>query len=297
MNRRQFIGASMGLCMGGAALSLPGCVRKIQQEPFFKISLAQWSLHRQLRSGQLTTLGFVEKAKRDFDINAVEYVNQFFFDKANDRAYLANLKQRADDNGVNSLLIMVDAEGDLGNLNTMQRKAAVENHFKWVGAANRLGCHSIRVNAAGEGAADDIASACAESLRALSEYAVDYNINVIVENHGKLSSNGKWLVGVIKQVGLDNCGTLPDFGNFYEYDRYQGVREMMPYAKGVSAKSMQFDQDGNETTIDYVQMLKIVRQANYTGYIGIEYEGENPDEDQGILATKRLLLQASKHVV
>lgn len=273
---------------------------------FFKISLAQWSLNKAFFGGELDNLDFAAKAKNDFGIDAIEYVNQFFKDKGNDLAYLKQMKQRAADNGVKSLLIMIDREGNLGDLDDAARMKAVENHYKWVEAAKFLGCHSIRVNAYGEGTAAEVSKAAIDGLGRLSEYAAKEDINVIVENHGSYSSNGNWLAGVMKAVGKDNCGTLPDFGNFCikrgktwsecldEYDRYKGVEEMMPYAKGVSAKSHEFDADGNETKTDFSKMLKIVKDAGYRGYIGIEFEGSGMTADEGIMATKKLLMKAGK---
>jgi sugar phosphate isomerase/epimerase len=185
---------------------------------------------------------------------------------------------------------MCDGEGALGDPDEAKRKEAVENHYKWVEAAKFLGCHSIRVNAHSEGSREEQAKLATDGLRQLAEYAAPKKIGVIVENHGGLSSDGEWLSGVIKAVDLPNCGTLPDFGNFYEYDRYQGVKDMMPFAKGVSAKSYAFDDEGNETKIDFRKMMKIVLDAGYHGYVGIEWEGEHPeDEKEGVLATKRLL--------
>ncbi|HEY9559702.1 MAG TPA: sugar phosphate isomerase/epimerase family protein, partial [Anseongella sp.] len=267
---------------------------------FFKISLAEWSLHRALRGGKLDNLDFPAKAKNEFGIDAVEFVNQFFMDKAGDQAYLTELKQRCQDLGVTSVRIMIDEEGDLGNTDEAARTKAVENHYKWVEAAQFLGCTDIRVNARGEGTPEKVAAAAADGLTRLTTFAKDYNIAIIVENHGGYSSNGQWLAGVMNAVGDDHCGTLPDFGNFCitrtettcaeEYDMYKGVTEMMPFAKGVSAKSYTFDASGNETRIDYAKMLGIVNDAGYTSYIGIEYEGEdNISEEEGIRKTLELL--------
>lgn len=277
---------------------------------FFDISLAQWSLHKAHFDGKITNMDFPQVAKADFGISAVEYVNQFFKDKATDNAYLTELRDRAADLGVQNVLIMIDGEGGLGDLDEAARKTAVENHYKWVEAAQFLGCHAIRVNAYGEGTADEVQQAAVSSLSELATFAQAYNISVIVENHGGYSSNGQWLAGVMAQVGLANCGTLPDFGNFCirrtrpeantpeawaktvceeEYDRYQGTEELMPYAKGVSAKSHVFDAEGNEAQTDYRRMLQIVKDADYRGYIGIEYEGSELDEYAGVRATKALL--------
>jgi sugar phosphate isomerase/epimerase len=189
---------------------------------------------------------------------------------------------------------MIDGEGNLGDPNKEKQTQAVENHYKWVDAAKFLGCHSIRVNAYSEGTFDEQLKLASDGLRRVSEYAKPHNIGVIVENHGGLSSNGKWLSGVMKAVGMDNCGTLPDFGNFRDYDRYLGVEETMPFAKGVSAKSHDFDEQGNETHTDYVKMMKIVAASKYNGYIGIEYEGSKLDEYAGIRATKALLEKVLK---
>ena len=260
----------------------------------FKISLAEWSLNRTLFSGKLDHLDFCRVAKKDLGINAVEYVNQFFFDKAEDRSYLKEMKDRAKDLGVISLLIMCDGEGDLGSPDQNQRKKAVENHYKWAEAAKFLGCHSIRVNAKSEGSYDEQISLAADGLRKLTEYGASIGINTIVENHGGLSSNGKWLASVIEKVDHPQCGTLPDFGNFKLegdnwYDRYLGVKELMPYAKAVSAKSNDFNSDGEETNTDYYKMMNIVLSEGYSGYVGIEFEGRSLDEMSGIRATKKLL--------
>lgn len=260
----------------------------------FKISLAEWSFHRMLQKGEMDNLDFPLVAKRDFGIDCVEYVNQFFMDKAKDTKYLAELKSRCDDNGIRSGLVMCDNEGDLGNPDEAARTKAVENHHKWVEAAKYLGCHSIRVNARSAGSYDEQMDLAADGLTQLCEFAKQFDMNVLVENHGGLSSNGKWLTGVMEKVGRPNCGTLPDFGNFRigegdEYDRYQGVRELMPYAKGVSAKSNRFDAEGNEVRTDYEKMMQIVLAAGYHGYVGIEWEGDSPGEMEGVRLTQRLL--------
>jgi sugar phosphate isomerase/epimerase len=322
MNREHFI-RTLGLATAGLAVSssIIGCESRKESENsdtdttamatktsnqnlFFKISLAQWSLHRALKGNQLDNLDFPATAKNDYGINAVEYVNQFFKDKAKDEKYLAELKKRCDDNGVTSVLIMIDEEGDLATLDAKQRNQSVENHYKWIDAAKFLGCHSIRVNCFGKGTPEEVAKAGTEGLRKLAEYGQKANINVIVENHGGVTSNGQWLSGVIKSVGLPNCGTLPDFGNFCirrekgdmwnspcveYYDRYKGVAELMPFAKGVSAKTYDFDENGNCVESDYNKMLRIVKDAGYTGHIGIEYEGNKLSEPDGIHATKALL--------
>ena len=262
------------------------------KNPPFKISLAQWSWHKRLlgqAEPKLDNLDFAKEAHA-LGIKAVEYVNRLFKDKANDTKYLAEMKKRAEDLGVKSVLIMCDDEGALGDPEPGLRSRAVRNHHKWVRAAKYLGCHSIRVNAYSKGSDDEQQKLAADGLRRLSEYAARHDINVIVENHGGLSSDGLWLTGVIKKVALPNCGTLPDFGNFPpETDIYDAVEMLMPYAKSVSAKSYNFDENGDETRIDYYRMMKIVLDAGYKSYVGIEYEGERLSETDGIVATKKLL--------
>ena len=285
--RRQFgqIAASLA-AVGGSrgALAAPA-----DSKPLFKISLAEWSLHRTIFSGSLDNLDFPREAKRTYGIEAVEYVNQFFKDKAKDYDYLADLSRRAGDEGVQNLLIMCDGLGKLGDPDAKARTQAIENHFPWAEAAKRLGCHSIRVNASSAGSFAEQQKLAADGLSRLAEYAGQFDLNVIVENHGGLSSNGNWLAGVMRQVNLPNCGTLPDFGNFHDYDRYQGVEELLPFAKGVSAKSHDFDAAGNETKTDYMRMLKLVLAAGYHGHVGVEYEGKALSESEGIQATKALL--------
>lgn len=276
-------------------------------DSLFDISLAQWSLHRRLRAGEMDNLDFAKVAREEFGIHAVEYVNQFFKDKAKDEKYLGEMIKRADDHGVKSVLIMIDGEGKLGDANDAKRKKAVENHHKWVDAAQMTGCHSIRVNAASGGTYQEQVDRAADGLSRLCEYAAKDNIGVIVENHGGLSSNGQWLAQVIRKVNMDNCGTLPDFGNFkirkekngglIEYDRYLGMASLMPFAKAVSAKSHQFDDAGNETNTDYMRMLTIMLDAGYRGYVGVEYEGGALSEAGGITATKNLLEKCRTELV
>jgi sugar phosphate isomerase/epimerase len=263
-------------------------------EMLFKISLAQWSLNRAFFGGELDNLDFPVVTRQEYGLDAVEYVNQFFKDKAKDQGYLSELKGRADDNGVTSLLIMCDGEGALGDPDDSARTTAVENHYRWVEAAKYLACHSIRVNARSSGTPEAQRDLAADGLGRLTEFAAQHEMNVIVENHGGLSSNAAWLVSVMRQVDHPRCGTLPDFGNFRIaegewYDRYQGVMELMPYAKGVSAKSHNFDQDGAETGTDYWRMMRIVLDAGYRGYVGIEYEGRELSAPAGIRATRALL--------
>ncbi|MBI3863329.1 MAG: TIM barrel protein [Planctomycetia bacterium] len=292
--RRGFLKQSAALAAGAAVAALGEGALAAEGRVPYQISLAEWSLHRALRAGHLDNLDFAKTAKHDYGIEAIEFVNQFFKDKAKDKHYLTDLKNRAHDLGVRMLLIMVDNEGHLGDPNLNKRMQAVENHYQWVEAAKFLGCHSIRVNAASSGSYEDQLFRAADGLRALTEFADPHEINVIVENHGGLSSNGQWLAAAIRKVDHQRCGTLPDFGNFKldedrEYDRYLGVTELMPLAKAVSAKSHEFNDQGNEVKTDFRRMMRIVVRAGYHGFVGIEYEGSKHSESEGILLTKKLL--------
>ena len=292
MNRRQFLRTST---LGATAIGMTSCsTLQGNTKGKYQISLAEWSHNKALFGKKMDHLDFARTAKRDYGIEAVEYVNQFWMDKAKDQNYLAEMKKRAEGEGVRSLLIMCDREGALGDADEKKRLQAVENHYKWVEAAKYLGCHSIRVNAQSSGSYDEQVQRAADGLRRLSEFAAKHKLNVIVENHGGLSSNGEWLAKVMRTVKLPNCGTLPDFGNWglgggKEYDRYKGTAELMPFAKAVSAKSHDFDASGNETQTDYRKMMKIVLDAGYRGWVGVEYEGSKLSEPEGIRATKTLL--------
>ena len=264
----------------------------------YKISLAQWSLHRTIRAGDLDPLDFPVVARKEFDIDGVEYVNQFFKDKASNRQYLGEMKQKGADNNVEHVLIMVDGEGNLGDPDNKKRRQAVQNHIQWLDAAKFLGCHSIRVNAASSGSWDQQRDLAADGLRQLGEEAEQFGLNVLVENHGGLSSNGAWLSSVMKYADHPLVGTLPDFGNFIidrktgeSYDRYQGMKDLMPYAKAVSAKSYSFDDEGKEPKIDFSKMIGIMLDHGYHNWVGIEWEGSEPDEYAGIRLTKDLLMK------
>ncbi|MHA7944565.1 sugar phosphate isomerase/epimerase family protein [Formosa sp. 3Alg 14/1] len=265
----------------------------------FKISLAQWSLHRAFNTGSLNPTDFPEIAT-SYGIYSIELVNSFYKTKANDMAYWKTFKQKCEDANVNVGLIMCDGLGHLGDADAQKRQKTVENHFAWVDIAKYLGAHSIRVNAAGKGNSDEVALYVIDGLTKLGKYGASKGINIIVENHGGYSSNGAWLANVMENVNMENVGTLPDFGNFCmtratnrncldEYDRYKGMTELMPFAKGVSAKSHDFDATGKETKSDFFKMMAIVKASGYKGYIGIEYEGRELSEDEGIKATKALL--------
>ncbi|GAA4272481.1 sugar phosphate isomerase/epimerase family protein [Aquimarina gracilis] len=289
-----------------------------ETEPFFKLSLAQWSLHKAIQSGEMNPMDFAQKAK-ELGFDGLEYVSQLYTEELKKdpdpekalQMLLESLKAKSKEYNVQNLIIMVDGEGDLAVVDEKERNDAVEKHKKWVDAAQFLGCHSIRVNLFGTNDPKKWVEASIDGLRKLSDYAATKNVNVIVENHGYLSSNASLLIEVMQKVNKPNCGTLPDFGNFClereggarwgakcvkEYPKYQGVQEMMPYAKAVSAKSYDFDAAGNETTIDYKKMLEIIKKSGYNGFIGVEFEGERLSEIKGITATRDLLINAAKQL-
>ncbi len=323
MNRRHFLknSAQFAVALSAANLIYNEATDFLLTtgKPFFKLSLAQWSLHRAIsESKTLNPLDFAAKAK-SLGFEGLEYVSALYTlekgDEVQGAAKLAKeLRQRSVDNDMTNVLIMVDGEGELAALDKKERDKAIDNHKKWIDAAAELDCHSIRVNLFGEGAEKDFKvwkATSVDGLGRLAEFAAKSNINVIVENHGGLSSDISKLTEVFRQINLSNCGALPDFGNFCVkrrdgdrwaspcieiYDKYKGVSELMPFAKGVSAKSYDFDTDGNETTIDYLKMLQIVKSAGYKGFVGVEYEGSRLGEIEGILATKALLLRAASQV-
>lgn len=315
MHRRTFIGAAAAAT---AASTFPGVLRarSIVPEPF-RISLAQWSLHRTFygtlspgvdRSAVLRTnpdaalqgvahpINFPIIARRDYGIDGVEYVNTFMYGHADDTSYLDELNLRAAGEGVTNVLIMCDLEGALGDPDATARQAAVENHVKWLRAAAHLGCHAIRVNAYSSGPDAEQRRLCADGLHQLATRAEPFGLHVVVENHGGLSSRPSWLMATLRDADHPLLGTLPDFGNFTvssteTTDAYDGVQAMMPLARAVSAKSFDFDSDGATKGVDFPKMMDIVLGAGYVGWVGIEYEGDGMSEPDGIRATRDLLVR------
>jgi sugar phosphate isomerase/epimerase len=308
ISRRKFIkGTALGT---GAILVYPILKAVAIQQSGLEISLAEWSYHRSISAGKMDHLDFATNAKNKFGIGAVEYVNglfgskkQHFREAGKSSKYLAEMLKRSNDAGVVNHLIMVDEEGDLAGLNEKARLKAIQDHRKWLDAAKFLQCRTVRVNLHGEGNPDDKKKASIDSLGRLGDLAATMNLNVVVENHGSDSSKGFWVASVMKQVNKANVGTLPDFGNFCithpwgttqdgckdEYDRYKGVEEMMPFAKGVSAKTYDFDANGEQPLINYKRMLDVVKASGFKGYIGVEFEGNTQPEEEGIRKTKALL--------
>jgi sugar phosphate isomerase/epimerase len=307
-NRRYFLKRSLA---AASVLALSRVDLLTASPPSgIELSLAEWSLHRTIRAGKLDHLDFPAKA-RSFGISAVEYVNGLFGgekmnfrEAARNSSYLNELLRRSRDAGVVNHLLMIDEEGPLALPRDKKRLQAVENHRKWFEAAQLLGCKTVRVNLHGKGDPEEKKLASVDSLSRLGEMAKAMNLNVVVENHGSESSKGFWVADVMRKVNLPNVGTLPDFGNFCishpwgttqgecsdAYDRYKGVEELLPFAKGaVSAKSYDFDANGEQPLIDYRRLLEIVKRSGFQGYIGIEYEGFTQAEEDGIRRTKALL--------
>lgn len=313
MKRRQFVKRTTQVSAALSLLGLAACknekknrVADNEDALFFKMSLAEWSLHRTLFDKKMDHLDFAAKS-RSFGFEGVEYVNGFFKDKANDMSYLKEMKSRANAEGQENVLIMIDGEGVMADPDNKKRLQAIENHYKWVEAAHFLGCHSIRVNLAGGIDKTEAVKASVDSLTKLSDFSKGSGINILVENHGGFSSNGEWMSDVFSQIKNENCGTLPDFGNFCitkdkdrkcldEYDRYKGMQELLPYAKAVSAKSYNFNEKGDDALIDYYKIMKLVKDSGYKGFVGVEYEGTVMSEDKGIELTRDLLIRVGKQL-
>ncbi|MBX2846287.1 MAG: sugar phosphate isomerase/epimerase [Saprospiraceae bacterium] len=322
MKRRSFITNTAGALASLYFLNL-SCKQEASDttsttsdimEPWFKLSLAQWSLNEGIKNGSMDPFDFAKVAK-ELGFTGLEYVNQLYHpwldenfpdDRMAGVPELANrLKAASDATGMDNLILMIDAGKELAMNSAAERQESIAIHHAWIDAAATLGCHSVRINLFGDGSDEEVAQHATNSWQQLCDYAQPKNVHVLVENHGWQSSNPEWLIGVLKAVDRDNAGLLPDFGNFCvkrkdgekwgecveEYpDIYEGVKLMMPYAKGVSAKSYGFDADGNESKLDYEKLLNIVKDSGYIGYIGVEFEG-GADEKAGITATKDLLLK------
>jgi len=316
MKRKEFIKLVSTGAIGISSLGYLSCEN--QKEIFFKLSLAQWSFNKSIREGGISPYLFAEKSK-ELGFTGLEYVNQLYDDvmKSEDKSssikkFISKNNQLASDNGMENVLIMIDNEGDLANEDEKVRLKSIDNHKLWIDTAAEMNCSSVRLNLYGSQDIETWKALSIDSLSKLGEHAKGTGLNVIVENHGRITSNIPELMNTINGVNMDNVGTLPDFGNFcmanegygsvFEgtcetvYDFYKGVEEMMPKAFAVSAKSYDFDENGDETTIDYVKMLKIVKSFGYTGYIGVEYEGPRLSEDEGIKATRDLLIKVGKSI-
>ncbi|MCE2709034.1 MAG: TIM barrel protein [Bacteroidota bacterium] len=304
MNTRRDFLKTTGLATAALGLGLPQLnFAQSKADQAFKISLAEWSVNRLLFSKKLDHLDFALEAKKH-GIYAVEYVNQFFMDKAQDVAYLTEMNTRCQNEGITQVLIMVDREGMLGARSEADRSKAVENHKKWIEAAKFLGCHTVRVNGYSDISwstrpedAEEVSKLVSDSIHKLATFAEAMDIHVVIENHGGYSSNGKWLADTIRKANHRLAGTLPDFGNFristldgkpVSYDSYRGVDELMPLASGVSLKPRVWDDAGNESDLDYNRMMKIVLSHGYHGHVGIEH-GDKDREWESIVDIRKIL--------
>jgi L-ribulose-5-phosphate 3-epimerase len=303
MKRRRFIRNSV---LGATALAMKPLSAQSIQEKALHISLAQWSLHRSFENGTLDPVDFAAVAAETYRLKAVEFVNGFYRKQAVDEKFWISMRERSSNADVRNLILMVDDEGDLGDAREKTRLKSVENHYKWVHAAKLLGCPTMRVNAFGDPDRETYRQAIIDGMSRLATYAAKEDLNIVIENHGLFSSDAALIAGIIREVNMPNFGSFPDFGNWClsakwgstqgdcdrVYDRYQGVSELLPYARAVSAKSYNFNEKGEDTTIDYYRMMKIVKESDYSGYIGIEYEGTEKGEHEGILITRELMTKA-----
>ncbi|GAB5409832.1 MAG: sugar phosphate isomerase/epimerase family protein [Balneolaceae bacterium] len=321
MKRKEFIRNSGAALAGTLLASGSEVIEDRTSDQTFKLSLSQWALHRAifgnskdnyqewqrllhsnpdaLWQGPLHPLDFPAKARK-LGFEAVEYVNSLIFGHAQDKIFLNELKRRTDGEGVANILLMVDEEGFIGHPDAAERNKAIENHVRWMEASNHLGCPFMRVNAFSMGPAEEQKKLVAEGLYSLAEKAKEFDLHILIENHGGMSSNADWLVETIELANHELLGTVVDFDNFTFsdkfiwgdgdiYNRYIGVEKLMPLARSVSAKTHAFDIQGFETTIDYTRMMKLVSDSGFSDYICVEYEGNKMTEEEGILATKALI--------
>ena len=324
-SRRKFLKNTFSVF--STTLLAPNLFAKKIDKSKMDIGLQMYSFAPLIMQGKFDLLGFPDLVKNTYGINGAEYWSIPFMGRENDRDFLNDLKRRSDDNGVDNLIILVDdidiktmqSGPSLASSNKNDRDTAIDYHKKWVDVAKNIGCHSIRINLRSEEENDQkILENSSESISKLIEFSKQDIISIVIENHGGITGDADWLVSLMKNVDSKHLGTLPDFGTYNfcikrgnlnfqslsencedQYDKYLGVKKLMPYAKGVSAKSHEFDKDGEELSTNYSRMIKIISESNYKGYITIEYEGAmkgmfggegtylSPHE--GILATKKLI--------
>ncbi len=288
MNRRHLLKSA---AIGAGVSSLPWeSFAQGDGENWLKLAVQQYSFNKQLRSGELTMLDYPATVVEGTGIKALEYFNGHMEDRAGDMAFFKDVRQRCDDLGVVNTMMLCRSKPALDAAEASERQAAIEGYRPWLEATKVLGGEYIRVDVRSGGDPEEQKKYAVDGLKSLSAAAAsDYEMGILVENHGGHSGNGKWVAEVMKAVNLDNCGTLPDFQNFKDYDPYLGVEEMMPWAKILCAKSKEFDDEGNEVNVDFRRMLKIAKESGFTGYIGIEFEGHDVDPIMGINLTKALI--------
>lgn len=301
-NRRSFL--QTGVLASAALLSAPHAM-SWPRPTENKISLATWSIVRSHRAGVWKLPDVARICREDFGIDGIEYVTGFF-DSVN-YGYLQSLNRQAEEHGVENVLIMVDGEGPMVAEEKSERMQAAINHRKWVDIAGYLGCHAIRCNAFGGGPTydedPDSIQRAAESFSALVEYAREFEINIIIENHGGLSSDPRWLPDLCQAMDSNHFGLLPDYGNYNldEVNVYEAIDQAMPYAKGVSVKAG-WQPDGSHPQYDVERLLGISLESGYSGYWGIESglrrsrddapttaEGIRDDDWKAVMLTKQAI--------
>ncbi len=285
ISRRNFIEKS--LVAGAAAAITPSVIgselfgstpRLIKDD----ISLAQWALVDEVKSGKWKTLDFAKIARNDFGLNGIEFVNTLF--EVTTEGYLKKLRKNADDNGVTMVLIMVDDEGDGCGATKEERNQFAINHRKWIDAAAYLGCKSIRTNCRGPENADKAEALkwAAESYNMLLEYAVPAKISVLIENHGGVSNDADWMVSLMKEVDNLYFGTYPDWRRPADnFDNVDYLKKMLPFAGGMSYRN----QPTEELT---AKMIKLAKDSGYRGWYGIESSGRE-EIKKGIELLKKYL--------
>lgn len=286
VTRRGFIGKS--LAIGAGSLAAPSLLKMQTAQAAPKsawigkndISLAQWALVDEVRSGKWKTLDFPRIAREDFGLNGIEFVNTLF--EVPIANYLNQLKRNANDHGVKMVLIMVDAEGETCTPLKEERKQTVINHRKWIDIAQYLGCHAIRTNCIG---AKDIDKAEAlkwstETYHMMLEYAVPAGISILIENHGGVSNDADWMVSLMKEVNNKYFGVLPDWREpGSQFDNVGFLEKTLPYAGGMSFRNQPTDALTEK-------MIKMTHDKGFRGWYGIESSGR-----ENIKKSKELLLK------
>ena len=288
IDRRRFMATAGAL---GISAILPSPVFAKPRRNWFEISVAQWSFQRQFYSGEMKTENFPQYAADKLGIYGIDFLSDFMLNIYRNPSVLKNIKIRSDDLGVKNVMIMCHKEGRIGNKDSVTREKVIDTHKHWVEAAHHLGCKSIRVNARSGGSRQEQLDLVTDSLSRLSLFAKDFDVNIIVENlwGSDYSHKATFIADVMRAVNMPNCGTLPDLNNFRYDDPYKSTEIIMPWAKAVSAKSLDFDPQGREKYIDYQRMMRIVYASGFRGHIGIEWEGCKKAPLEGVLLTKALL--------
>jgi sugar phosphate isomerase/epimerase len=289
LTRRDFVSISVrGLAFGALASPLLAS----QNQRGFKISLNESSFHQSLKQKKIDHLDLAGIARKEFGIDAIEYVTSYFSEHAADEKYIKRMNRRAAEEGVRQILIVVNDAGEIADADAGMRKAAIKNHLPWIDLAKTLGCHSVCVKAAGEGTVPEQLKRSADSLAELAEYAKDRRIHVLACCNCSQSWKPETFLDLLKAVDSPNVGLYPSFSGFNTDDPYSALEQLMPFAKGVRANAKDFDEKGNETSIDFSRMVQIVLAPGYRGHVSIQYQGTKLDEINGVRATKALLDRA-----